>query len=90
MTEIIKAIILKLVGNLVAGLSGPLGWIAKFAIKPITDLVMEYLSRAVERIKRAGKKKKDEQNEAKYEEALKDGVKESDLNNATDDLLNGK
>jgi hypothetical protein len=77
-----------------AGLSGPGAFLAsmfmdRFLIwleKSIVNLV-QWIN---DNIKNKSERQIDEKNNEKYKESLQDGQSETDLNNSTSDLLNGR
>jgi hypothetical protein len=86
-----KNLFLLLLKKVGVSLSGPIGWLVSLFVDKIAVWVQEMIRRTIVNIKEKFRAKKDEKNEQKYQEVLNsDNKTEQDIDNATDDLLNGK
>lgn len=71
--------------------SGPIGWLVSLFVDKFLVWLQEMGRRIIVNTKEKFRQKKDEKNEQKYQEVLNsDNKTEQDIDNATDDLLNGK
>jgi len=81
-------LLLKRVG---VSVSGPIGWLVSLFVDKFLVWLQEMGRRIIVNTKEKFRQKKDEKNEQKYQEVLNsDNKTEQDIDNATDDLLNGK
>lgn len=86
-----KNLFLLLLKRVGVSVSGPVGWLVSLFVDKILVWLQEMGRRIIVNIKEKFRQKKDEKNEQKYQEVLNsDNKTEQDIDNATDDLLNGK
>lgn len=86
-----KNLFLLLLKRVGVSVSGPVGWLVSLFVDKFLVWLQEMGRRIIVSIKENLRAKKDEKNEQKYQEVLNsDNKTEQDIDNATDDLLNGK
>ncbi len=86
-----KNLFLLLLKRVGVSVSGPIGWLVSLFVDKFLVWLQEMGRRIIVNTKEKFRQKKDEKNEQKYQEVLNsDNKTEQDIDNATDDLLNGK